>query len=323
MGISIAIFGSISFPLWLIYLGWESLTALYSYGLSSGVLGPHIDNALGYVGLTRPPSIPQPDPLWIAHATVWLFLPLALSILMINAFIPMSRRIRSAFGYVPRRLESDSPLVLFVQRTLRHKGDPKVTIWLIADKRINAFALSGPLGGNAIVLSAGILEQCPPAVVRWVIAHEYGHIVHHDTRSTALWLVSLRTVAKLNWLKVIFSNMVLRAVHRIPLIRLLTTPLLLVLGFVSFSGRVGIKIGTRIFLLFDRWASRRMEYAADRFAAKTCGAGPGILLFSSLSGGFESRFNSVFATHPTHLSRIGALEKLERGADNDEKPRAS
>lgn len=309
--IALIILTSVGLPLWAVYFSWEGAVLGYRWLISTELYAEHVESALSYVGISLPTHISSLDPHWVVQATYWIIVPLAIGILGLNALMPMKRRIASASGFIPERLKSSDDLPAFVRERLSAKGDPKVRMWVIADDQINAFALSGPFGGNAIVVSTGLLISRPAEVVQWVVAHEYAHIIHKDTRGTALWLVTMRCVDWFTWMRLKMTNTLLLVVFNLPLISFLATPLYLALWLLSVCTHYGRIVGCWTFLLFDRWASRKQEYAADRYAAAVCGPRPGIFFFSSLDGAFENRFNSIFATHPTHIQRIRALEAYE------------
>lgn len=252
-----------------------------------------------------------PPPSWSVAIELSLQLPLALAgaLLLLHAAIPMGTRIKNATGLAARREEKDSPLQLIVDELRRRSRGPGARVWVIPGQGIQALALSGQLHGHAIVLSEGIVSGLPPAMIKWVIAHEYAHILHGDTRSGSLWLLGMRSVHLFDRLRLFFAHLVLRLIAELPVLRLFFLPCLAFVKLMTLIARLGRWLGSRIFLIFDCWAGRRMEFAADSYAAAAVGAGPGIDLFGSLLGDLEPRFGGLFATHPSMRERIARLQK--------------
>lgn len=249
-------------------------------------------------------------PAWGIAVELALHAPLVLAgaLLFLNAAMPMGARIRNATGLTGRRQANNSPLQGIVDELRRRSGGPSARVWLIPGRGVQALALSGPLFGHAIVLSDGVVTGLPAAMVRWIVAHEYAHIRHGDTRSGSLWLFGMRSVHLFERLRILISRIVLRLISELPLLALLFLPSLVLVMAMNRIARLGRWFGSRVFLIFDRWAARRMEFAADNYAASMVGAGPGIDLFELLESDLEPRFNGLFATHPSMRARIAKLQ---------------
>lgn len=256
-----------------------------------------------------------PPPTWGTAIELSAQLPLILAgaLLLINAGIPMGARIKNATGLSPMRVGRDSPLQSVVNELRRQSRGPAARLWLTPGHGIQALALSGPLHGHAIVLSEGVVKDLPAAMIKWIIAHEYAHILHGDTRSGSLWVLGMRSVYLFERIRTAVAHLVLRLIAELPLLRILFLPCLAIVKGMNLVARLGRWVGARVFLVFDRWAGRRMEFAADRYAASMVGPGPGIDLFAALAGELEPRYGGLFATHPPLHARIARLKKNPAG----------
>jgi Zn-dependent protease with chaperone function len=252
---------------------------------------------------------------WVFHQSFRLLLPLLALLTLLHASLPMSQRIRQVSRVTAMPAGDGSYLQDVVDRLRRQSKGPRARVWIVPLDGIQAYALSGPIGGHSIVIHQGTLQSLPGSVIEWILAHEYGHILHGDTRSASLWVLAMRSVYVFDRLRHKLANLMLRVLFEIPLLRLLTSPAAWLFRLLSLIGSLGRRIGALVFRLFDTWASRRMEYAADRYAARSVGAGPGIAFFEGVLGEWEPRFNGLFATHPKMSDRLSALRLLREHED--------
>lgn len=250
------------------------------------------------------------DWMWIARVTLYLLGPIFSYLFFVNLLVPASWRIYTACGYKPVRI-GKSDLQEFVDRLSKRYKGPRADVWLIADGGVTAFALNNPLQHQSIVISQGIVGAMPKEMVNWILAHEYAHIYHGDTRSSTFWILSMRSIYLFSRIRFFFAKILFYVLGEMPFLRLLTFPLALLFNVIMIIASVGSRLGRWVFLLFDRWASRHMEFAADEFAAINMGPRYGISLFSNLRGNMEPLFNGLFATHPTHSQRIKKLVAME------------
>ncbi|MOA32810.1 Protease HtpX [compost metagenome] len=120
----------------------------------------------------------------------------------------------------------------------------------------------------------------------------------------------MRSVHIFDYWRHVIANLALRLIHEIPLLRLLVAPTAIVIRMLSLVGRVGRRAGALVFRLFDTWASRRMEFAADRYAAEVAGPEAGIAFFEGVIGEWEPRFKGLLATHPRAADRAQRLREM-------------
>ena len=191
-----------------------------------------------------------------------------------------------------------------VKEARKHtKGIPsKMRFYIVNDDSVNAFAFDY----NKVALHSGLLvndqEWIDEEVVRAVIAHELGHIAHHDVLSSA--------IANANFLVFFFIVLI---------------PYYFAAGMIDGKneGGTGLIITlVALFIMLVSWIIRTMmngvhyicyllggkreEYGADKFAVKI-GMGKGLLAFmvaysDAPSGGFSD-------PHPSMKNRALHLVK--------------
>lgn len=308
-GLSICLFFTVTLPVLLAYVVW--LGSAKACHLALSFLSAHADLwrwAPDQALLTCSASAPQIK--LVAMITVALFVAAYALLLIAHAVIPMRARLKGLFQ-APKALPPSHPLHEFLNSRLIAGKGPRARIWVTPTGGVSGYAVSGPFHGNAIVLSRFVVEEMHPAVAHWILAHEYGHIQLGHTHTATLWLIGIRAINRLGWLRRRLASALLRVTATLPIVRIFASPLWLVLWLLERVASPGCRVGVAAFLLMDRWASRRMELEADAYAASVCGCDPGIWLFNQLEGAFEPRFNSLFATHPSHRSRADKLEKMK------------
>lgn len=225
--------------------------------------------------------------------------------------LPLRTQVKSALGAstwaMTSRVKPGATLHDVFMSVKRDAGVHKpVSLYLVKTNAPLAFAMGAPFRGT-VVLSEGLVNGLAPDEVCWVIAHELAHIRYRDMLLGALWISSIRG---LNWferLKIAVINLLIRtlAMLRAPglLIRLLVSTVSLALSVLWLGRWVALKL----FLLVDRWVSRRTEFRADKFAGKVIGGEPGARALHRLGGDAEPLFNGLFATHPKISVRIERL----------------
>lgn len=239
---------------------------------------------------------------------------LALGLVIAHTVLPMELRLRRLLGVDLTPSTGVDPCQHWINHLQRRHSGPRAQVWIAGSPGIQAFAISAPFGRHAIVISQDLYARAHPDIRRWVLAHEYAHLLHGDTRSRTLWLLAMRSLSLLDLMRQTSSRLGLRFIAEMPLLRLFSLPAALALRALERLVALGKWAGGRWFLLFDCWASRRMEFAADRFATLTVGVRPGEVLFESLRGDLEPRFNGAFASHPTFRDRIRQIRKVSKKA---------
>ncbi|PXX94644.1 M48 family metallopeptidase [Halomonas sp. LBP4] len=310
LGIGTAMATVVMLPLWLFRKAWRWLWEVLGGFLPELRLPDDLTVLTQYPPLSwagRPIPLP-PDDTWVIATSIWILLPMIAMLALGHMGVSMNARIRSVCGQSGVRFDKGHPHQAFVDTLARRYGVGRIELRRLPVGGIIAFILSSPWRRHTIVLSDGIL-MLPPPMVQWVLAHEVAHARYGDTQSQSVWLLALRSIMLFDRLRHMAMNATLRMVQILPVLTLLTRPLHLLFRGLSLIGRAGRRVGFWIFVLFDRWASRRMEYRADRFAAEHVGTGPGIALFAHLVGQFEPTFD-LFATHPPAAKRRTALERL-------------
>ncbi len=312
IGITISIATIVSVPLavwWGLWHGlydWFGGRVLVGFSQDSvGVLSQYPPFSWSGEPIPYPPS-----PIWILVATAkWMLLAIA-GLALVHLVTPIRAKVKSICGYIPQKVDREHPMQLFLNQMARRHGlRLRIRLLVIPVAGVTAFVLTSPLRGHHVVISQGLAQKAPAEIIQWILAHEVGHIVHGDTASATLWMLVMRSVRLFDRLKQLAIVAMFQTMFAIPLFRLILFPFYLLACTIMAVGRIGGRIGGTVFILFDRWASRHMEYRADAFAARFVGPGPGERLFQVLDGPFEPNFR-LFATHPSPRSRINALQEL-------------
>jgi Zn-dependent protease with chaperone function len=322
LGVGTALSTVVMLPLFLIQQCWYWAYSFLGGRIPDLTLPTDMDlaPALAHVTSWPPftwsqlPLSPPPDISWVWRTSMEMLIPLVALLAISHLLVSMRQRIRSAAGMETERVDRDHPLQVYINDMAAQHRTGKIGLYLLPDSGVTAFVLSSPFRRHAIVASRGLLGSAPLPVVKWVLAHEIAHIYYGDTQSTSLWLLAMRGIYLFARIRAQVASITLHALRLLPILRLLVGPLYSLIRLVFWVGRLGRRLGQAIFLVFDRWASRLMEYRADRFAAEHAGAEPGIALFRALIGHFEPRFD-LFASHPTHVKRIEALSAWQRDQD--------
>lgn len=307
LGIGTAMATVVMLPLWLFREAW------YRGGLFLGGRVPVVTLPEPLAGFASYPPFSwsgKPIPLppgndWVLSTSLTMIATLMVVLGLLHALVSTNARVKAACGYKAKPIGDGHPYQLYLDGLARAKGLSPIELRYVPVNGIIAFVLSAPLRRHVVVVSNGVLEM-PPPMARWVLAHEVGHVFYGDTHSSSLWLLAMRSISLFDTLRHRVMNLIIRIIHALPILCLLTHPVFFLFRVLSWIGRLGRSAGNVLFLAFDRYASRRMEFRADRFASDIEGPGPGIELFHRLSAAFEPTFN-LFATHPSHKRRIKAL----------------
>ncbi len=187
-------------------------------------------------------------------------------------------------------------------------------VWVYESPDPNAFA-TGPSRNNSMVaVSTGLLSNMNEQEVRAVLAHEMGHVYNGDMFATTVLAGLMNT----------FVYFIALLVRRFFAERdqeglgiAISIVLQIVLGFLA--------------LIPISWFSRRREFRADAFSAKTYGKdamigalraidawvqraqvphNPQDALATMKISGNTGGFMHLFATHPPIETRIAAIQRL-------------
>ncbi|MGH7166187.1 MAG: protease HtpX [Nitrospiraceae bacterium] len=186
-------------------------------------------------------------------------------------------------------------------------------VWVYDSPDPNAFA-TGPSKNNSMVaVSTGLLSNMNEQEARAVLAHEMGHVYNGD----------MFTSTVLSGLMNTFVYFISQWVYR----NLAERNQALALGVYFFLQTVLSFLA----MIPIAWFSRRREFAADAFAAKTYGRDAMISALHAIDrwvkraqveyttqdalatmkiSGKSSGFLHLFATHPPIEARVAALQRL-------------
>lgn len=225
-------------------------------------------------------------------------------------------RVYLNFGTKMHRLGDSQALSLCseVLKEARKKSrniPKRMKFYIVDDGEVNAFAFDY----NKVAINSGLLknnqEWIDEDVVKAVVAHELGHIAHHDVLSN---LVADSNFLVFFWIVLIpyyFSSSFANENSDSFIITIVAAFFMI----ASFLIQLAMKsVHYMCYLL----GGKRCEYKADKFAV-TCGMGKGLLAFmlafsSSPGGGFSDPHPSM-ANRARHL--IKWMRKSRHSSYND------
>ncbi|WP_083651625.1 M48 family metallopeptidase [Vreelandella massiliensis] len=230
-----------------------------------------------------------------------------------QALTPRKAQLRRLAGGRLMKIPSDNAISEYVEQLCLKHAIRRPAILAAPSENIAAFVFAPPLRKPQLVLSQGVL-RLPPDLLRWIIAHEIGHLVHRDAKHIYAWWCFLDSLTMLHRLR---FRILARIANVLRFIPLLGRPSMRVaIGIERLFQRTfsaGMKVAGAWYEVMSRWASRRIEFRADAFAAAHEGVEPGVTLFRSLASeaSFEPMpFKVLVRTHPTHQDRVKALYRL-------------
>ncbi len=165
----------------------------------------------------------------------------------------------------------------------------------------NAWAAGLTSKTRKILVTQALLDRCTEEELRAIVAHELGHLKHHD--------VLRRAIAAL--LVTIGVYYLISSIQSMPFSKTLPIGTWFFVWVLLGAPLIGALVGI---------LSRRQEFAADSFAAKLVGS-PEVMILAlrkiHSEGGIPStfgRFHRYFLGHPSLVDREAALRKLESPA---------
>jgi Zn-dependent protease with chaperone function len=202
----------------------------------------------------------------------------------------------------------------------------KVKVYVLNTKEVNAnaFSVSDPSGFTAITVTQGLIDGRSKKEFEAVVAHECAHIYYEDcsrgmVMGTLLSCIGTmlacttgfkdqREIEKYNEKeqRSVFQKMLyLFKKNKKSRVSLFLLPI------ATFT------LLKKLWYLLDKEVGRRMEYRADKFAAKVVGEGPtisGLKKYKAVHpiGKIVERIDDLFEhhhVHPTTDNRIKAIRK--------------
>lgn len=195
---------------------------------------------------------------------------------------------------------------------------------------INAFAAGYGIDDAVVAVTRGTLEQLGRDELQGVIAHEFSHIVNGDMR------LNIRLIGLISGILVlaVMGRLLLRSVRRGRRSKGSGPVLMMGLALILI-GYIGVFFSR----IIQSAVSRQREYLADASAVQFTrnpsgianalkiigGFSPGTIVNSPLSVEtghmfFGSAYKSFFATHPSIVDRIRAIDPTFSGDYSDRTP---
>ncbi|MGI6211119.1 MAG: M48 family metalloprotease [Anaerovoracaceae bacterium] len=183
----------------------------------------------------------------------------------------------------------------------------KIRLYISPDADANAFAI----GRNTICVTEGLLS-CDPETIKAILAHEFGHLVHHDTDQQLAVSVGNFILDIIFFLIKIFLMIFIFALAG-------CSRRYYYYDDIDGSGAALLAVicmwpmwlWTKIGMLFVRKSCRESEFEADAFS---CRLGYGFALCRFLDTHPEPKLHGMIAalesTHPAVSDRIGRMQEM-------------
>lgn len=204
-----------------------------------------------------------------------------------------------------------------VSNLCTHMGLPMPKLWLIPDMSPNAFATGRNPSHASVAFTQGILELMDDRELEGVVAHELGHVLHHDILISSVAATIGAAITHLAYLGMFFGGSRDRDEEG---------------GGGAFGALFMLILGPIASALIQMAISRSREYSADAASAKYTGHPDGLInALRKLERGskqipmnadpstahmfiikpFTGRsLMNLFSTHPSTEQRIARLEAM-------------
>ncbi len=203
-----------------------------------------------------------------------------------------------------------------VSNLCTHMGLPMPKLWLIPNMSPNAFATGRNASHASVAFTQGILELMDDRELEGVVAHELGHVLHHDILISSVAATIGAAITHLAYLGMFFGGSRDRDDE----------------GGGAFGAIFMLILGPFASGLIQMAISRSREYSADAASAKYTGHPDGLInALQKLESGsrripmnadpstahmfiikpFTGRsLMNLFSTHPSTEQRIARLEAM-------------
>lgn len=258
-----------------------------------------------------------PDLWWAVSVTLLAGVSLTGVSILGLALTPVRWRIRSILG---ARVYAGSEVAKIASEGL-HKRFLEVKKGVSIRKPVSlrvapvkgpvAFVVDAPFRAE-VVVGSQLASTLTGPELEWVLAHELAHVRHRDLRWRSLWLASVRGLDRARAIQRRLVITKIWIMHRLRFPGVAISPVIWLWQTIWWSMRAGLKVARGVFLIGDRWMSRRMEFEADARAAQVISTAAGVSVLKRLGGDGEPEFVGVLATHPDPAMRVARLQRLGR-----------
>ena len=260
--------------------------------------------------------IPLPDAAAMApvfRLSIAACVILYLLMLVLHALTPLRWQLR-AKGPISR-IAASTPLYKALEELASQHQQPMPSLWLLNSASINAWAYSAPGGRRAVVLTHGLLSQLPVDQIRWVFAHELGHLARGDAAGSGFWIAGSRCMGLLDRLRMATINLCLRTMARTPILYIFVLPGWLIATIALGLTRTTERLLRTLLVLLSRPWNRHAEFRADAYATQLVGPEPGIALLERLALSGGTALADLVGSHPSHSRRVARLRNQNRAAE--------
>ncbi|MES1927436.1 M48 family metalloprotease [Salinisphaera sp. T31B1] len=235
-------------------------------------------------------------------------------LLLIHGLTPLKWQIQ-AMGSITR-IQASTALHDDCAALAAMAGQPMPSLWLLNSPRINAWVYSAPGGRRAVLLTDGLVNQLRADQLRWVFAHELGHLAHGDAAGAGLWAAGTQCLKLLDRIRTLIVFWTLRSIARLPVLCLLHPPIALAMRVMVVLARMIERFLWAALVCVSRVWNRHAEFRADVYASELIGPEPGAELLQQLARTGSPLLADLIGSHPSHSRRIQALIKRHRRVDS-------
>lgn len=215
---------------------------------------------------------------------------------------------------------------LFLE-TLKKFELSNVSFLLQKSEEVNAFAVLS-LRKKYVIITTSMIEhisksfdtqEAKEKALQGLIAHELSHLLNWDSLPNLILLSGQFIAVMISSLLTLISTVVIKIVSIIPIVSFLATGVTYIFLFLQFAlGLIYGFILHPLYLLVERFLGRVIEHRSDYQSAKAMSWEPMYLCLSALLNLQGNTFNSNFSTHPSTISRILHIYKVEKSSENIE-----
>ena len=182
-----------------------------------------------------------------------------------------------------------------------------VSLYILEEMEINAFAV----GSNTIVITKGAILGLSSNALRGLIAHEFGHIAHGDTKALLLTQVGNGFFSFMTWLVDVFIRISVFIVSRRKDTEYVLWVIKAICGVLRFVIWIIKGIGNIIIPLNSRYS----EHLADSYAIRL-GYSDGLItslktMYKISPDSIRGTIDRIKMSHPYTLDRIERIENQD------------
>lgn len=215
---------------------------------------------------------------------------------------------------------------LFLE-TLKKFELSNVSFLLQRSEEVNAFAVLS-LRKKYVIITTAMIEhisksfdtqEAKEKALQGLIAHELSHLLNWDSLPNLILLSGQFVAVFLSNILTFVSTIVIKIISMIPIVSIFAIGVTYIFLFLQFAlNMIYTFILHPLYLLVERFLGRVIEHRSDYQSAKAMSWEPMYLCLTALLYLQGNTFNSSFSTHPSTISRILHIYKVEKSSQNIE-----